>query len=179
MKLGDSFSALFGSMNILTVCLWTVGFILFCIEFFLPMRGVAYALGSVVLCTAFITRMLYGSAGEAYAFVFLTAVIIFAVHIVALGTQKRDWLRVARIEKAGERSRRLGNLIDKIGVATTDIDITGSATINDVNLVVHSDSRISAGEKVRIVRVSHDRITVDRVAAAEENAKQQDAPSAP
>ncbi|MCM1367236.1 MAG: hypothetical protein NC184_00245 [Roseburia sp.] len=168
MTLGDSFSALFGSINIFTVCLWTVGLTLFCIEFFQPMRGVAYVLGSAAMCAAFVTRMLYGSAGEAYVFVLMTAVLIFAVHIVALGTQKRDWLRVARIEKAGERSRKFGNLIDKIGVATTDIDLTGSVTINDVNLVVYSDSRIAAGEKVRIVRVSHDRITVGRVDASDE-----------
>lgn len=164
MALGNSFVALFDSMDILTVCLWTTGFILFCIEYFQPMHGVAYALGATVLSSAFITRMLHGSAGEAFVFVLLTSVLLFGVHIVALATQKRDWLRVARIEKAGERSRKFGNLINSIGVANTAIDLTGNVTINDINLVVYSESPIAAGDRVRITRVAHDKIIVERVA---------------
>ena len=58
----ESFKELFGSINMLTVCLWITGFILFCIEFFQPMHGVAYSLGLGLLGAAFISRMIYGSA---------------------------------------------------------------------------------------------------------------------
>lgn len=158
----QSFIALFESSTMLCVCLWITGFILFCIEFFQPMRGVAYVLGSALILCSFVTRMLYGSAGEAFFFVFLTSVLLFVVHISALATQKRDWLRVARMEKAGERRRKYGKLIDSVGVANTPIDLTGNVTINDVNLVVYSETPIMRGERVRITKITSDKIIVEK-----------------
>ncbi len=146
----------------LTACLWITGLILFCIEFFQPMHGVAYGLGLGLIGGAFVTRMIYGSAGEAFIFVLFTSILLFAVHIVALATQKRDWLRVARMEKAGERRRRYGKLIDSIGVANTPIDLTGNVTINDINLVVYSERPIMQGERVRITKIAFDKIIVEK-----------------
>lgn len=159
---GESIAALFQSTNILTVCLWTIGFVLFAVEYFQPMRGIAYFVGVLLMGAAFVTRMIYGSPGEAFVYVFFTSLLLFLVHIVALGTQKRDWLRVARLEKAGERRRRYGSLINSIGVANTPIDHTGNVTINDVNLVVYSEIPIPQGKKVRITKVTPDRIMVER-----------------
>ncbi len=161
--LAKSFSQLFDSMNMVTVCLWIVGFILFCVEFFQPMHGVMYILGGGLTAGAFVTRMVYGTAGEAFMFVLITAVLLFAVHCVSIATQKRDWLKVSRIEKAGERTRKYGSLIDHVGIANTSIDLTGNATINDVNLVVYSETPIKRGERVRITKITQDRITVERV----------------
>lgn len=163
MSLSQSITALFESMTMLSACLWITGFILFCVEFFQPMRGVAYALGTGLMCGAFVTRMLYGSAGEAFFFVLFTVVPLFAVHVVALATQKRDWLRVARMEKAGERRRKYGKLIDSIGVANTPIDLTGNVTINDINLVVYSETPIKQGDSVRITKITSDKIIVEKV----------------
>lgn len=163
----ESFKELFGSINMLTVCLWITGFILFCIEFFQPMHGVAYSLGLGLLGAAFISRMIYGSAGEAFMFVMLTCVLLFCVHIVSIATQKRDWLKVARIERAGARRRRYNALIDSVGVANTPIDLTGNATINDINLVVYSETPIKQGERVRITGITPDKIIVERVAQAD------------
>lgn len=165
MSPAQSFSSLFASMTMLTACLWITGLILFCVEFFQPMRGIAYALGAGLIVGAFVTRMIYGSAGEAFAFVLLTSVLLFAVHVVALITQKRDWLVAARLEKAGERRRRYGKLIDSVGIAVTPIDLTGNVTINDVNLVVYSDSPIEQGASVRITKITSDKILVERVTA--------------
>lgn len=162
MSPARSFVELFANMNMLTVCLWITGLILFCVEFFQPMHGVAYGLGMGLIGSAFVTRMIYGSAGEAFMFVIITAALLFAVHIVSLFMQKRDWLRVARIQRAGERSRRFGSLIDSIGVANTPIDLTGNVTINDVNLVVYSERPIARGERVRITRITADKIMVER-----------------
>ncbi len=158
----QSFVELFQSMTMLTACLWITGLILFCIEFFQPMHGVAYGLGLGLIGGAFVTRMIYGSAGEAFIFVLFTSILLFAVHIVALATQKRDWLRVARMEKAGERRRRYGKLIDSIGVANTPIDLTGNVTINDINLVVYSERPIMQGERVRITKIAFDKIIVEK-----------------
>lgn len=166
MNPGLCFISLFESMNTLTACLWITGLILFCVEFFQPMHGVAYSLGLGLIGAAFVTRMIYGSAGEAFVFVLITCVVLFCVHIIALITQKRDWLRVSRIEKTGERTRRYGKLIDSIGVAITPIDLTGSVNINDVNLVVYSDTPIEQGEKVRIVKIAVDKIIVERASAS-------------
>ena len=166
----ESFKELFGSINMLTVCLWITGFILFCIEFFRPMHGVAYSLGLGLLGAAFISRMIYGSAGEAFMFVMLTCVLLFCVHIVSIATQKRDWLKVARIERAGARRRRYNALIDSVGVANTPIDLTGNATINDINLVVYSETPIKQGERVRITGITPDKIIVERVAQADSEA---------
>jgi len=163
MSLSQSFVALFYSLNMLFVCLWTTGFVLFCIEFFQPMHGVAYSLGLGLIGAAFITRMIYGSAGEAFMFIFITSVLLYLVHVISLFTQKRDWLRVARIEKAGERRRRYDDLINSIGIANTPIDLTGNVTINNINLVVHSETPIAQGERVRITEIAHDKITVERV----------------
>ena len=162
MSLSQSFVALFDSLNMLFVCLWITGFVLFCVEFFQPMHGVAYSLGLGLLGTAFITRMINGSAGEAFMFIFITCALLFLVHVASLFTQKRDWLRVARIEKAGERKRKYDSLINSIGIANTPIDLTGNVTINNINLVVHSDTPIQQGESVRITNISQDRITVAR-----------------
>ena len=166
----ESFKELFGSINMLTVCLWITGFILFCIEFFQPMHGVAYSLGLGLLGAAFTSRMIYGSAGEAFMFVMLTCVLLFCVHIVSIATQKRDWLKVARIERAGARRRRYNALIDSVGVANTPIDLTGNATINDINLVVYSETPIKQGERVRITEITPDKIIVERVAQADSEA---------
>ena len=69
------------------------------------------------------------------------------------------------MEKAGERRRRYGKLIDSVGVAITPIDLTGNVTINDINLVVYSDSPIMQGESVRITKITSDKIIVERVTA--------------
>lgn len=163
MSLAQSFVELFSTMDMVSVCLWITGFILFCIEFFQPMHGVAYLLGVSLMGGAFCVRMVYGSAGEAFVFVLLTCVLLFGVHCVSLFTQKRDWLKVARMEKAGERSRKYGGLIDSVGVANTPIDLTGNATINDVNLVVYSFTPIMQGERVRITKITQDKIIVEKV----------------
>lgn len=161
MTFGESFVALFSSTDILTVCLWATGFILFVIEFFQPMHGVSYALGGSLMTASFVTRMLHGSAGEACVFVLLTAILLFGAHIAALA-QKKDWLRVARIERAGARRRRYDSLIGSIGIANTAINLKGNATINDINLVVCSDKPIDQGERVIIVQVTPDKIVVER-----------------
>lgn len=163
MSLAQSFVELFSNIDMISICLWITGFILFCIEFFQPMHGVAYILGVSLIGAAFCVRMVYGSAGEAFVFILLTSILLFAVHCVSLVTQKRDWLKVARMEKAGERSRKYGGLIDSIGIANTPIDLTGNATINDVNLVVYSFTPIMSGEKVKITKITQDKIIVERV----------------
>lgn len=163
MSLAQSFVELFSDIDMVSICLWITGFILFCIEFFQPMHGVAYILGVSLIGAAFCARMVYGSAGEAFVFILLTSVLLFAVHCVSLVTQRRDWLKVARLEKAGERSRKYGGLIDSMGVANTPIDLTGNATINDVNLVVYSFTPIMQGEKVKITKITQDKIIVERV----------------
>ena len=127
------------------------------------MHGVSYMLGPGLLVAAFGVRMVHGSAGEAFVFVLLTCVLLFAVHCVSLATQKRGWLKVARMEKAGARERKYGDLIDSIGVANTPIDLTGSAAIGDVNLVVFSFTPIKAGERVKIVKITPDKIIVEKV----------------
>ena len=165
MTIAKSIVSLFSSMTMLTACLWITGMILFFFFFFQPMRGIAYLLGGGLIVGAFVTRMIYGSAGEAFIFVLLTSVLLFAVHVVALITQKRDWLAAARLEKAGERRRRYGKLIDSVGIAITPIDLTGNVTINDINLVVYSDSPIMQGESVRITKITSDKIIVERVTA--------------
>lgn len=163
MSLAQSFVEFFSNVDMVSICLWITGFILFCIEFFQPMHGVAYALGVSLIGAAFCVRMVYGSAGESFVFILLTAVLLFAVHCVSLVTQRRDWLKVARMEKAGERSRKYGGLIDSIGVANTPIDLTGNATINDINLVVYSFTPIMQGEKVKITKITQEKIIVERV----------------
>ncbi len=163
MDLGESFVALFQSANMLTVTLWVVGFLLFAAELFQPMRGISYTMGVALIITAFVTQMLHGSAGEAFMFILLTCVMVFGIHILALATQKRLWLNVSRLERAGERRRKYDSLIDSVGVANTPIDLTGNVTINDVNLVVYSEKPIAAGETVKITRVTSDKIIVERV----------------
>ena len=163
MSPSESFVALFDSINMLTVTLWITGFILFCVEFFQPMHGVSYGLGMGLLCAAFISRMIYGSAGEAFMFVLITCILLFAVHTVSIATQKRDWLCVARIERAGERRRKYAVLINSVGIANTPIDLSGNATINDVNLIVYSETPISQGDSVRITQITQDKIMVERV----------------
>ena len=163
MTLAQSFEKLFATVDMVTLCLWITGFILFCIEFFQPMHGVAYLLGVGLLGAAFCVRMVYGSAGEAFVFILLTSALLFVVHCVSLATQKRGWLKVARMEKAGERKRKYGGLIDSIGVANTPIDLTGNATINDINLVVYSFTPIMQGERVKITKITRDKIIVEQV----------------
>lgn len=168
VEIWKSFVSLFAAANLLNVCLWTTGFILFSIEYFQPMRGVAYSLGLGLIGASFITHMIYGTAGEAFWFVFLTCVLMIAVHMVSLATQKRDWLKVARIARAGERSGKYDSLVGSVGVANTPIDLIGNVTVNDVNLVVFSERPIGVGENVRIVKVTPDKIIVEAVVTDEQ-----------
>lgn len=163
----ESFVALFRDTNMLTVCLWVCGAILFCVEFFQPMHGAAYLFGGALLGAAFVSRVIYGDAGVAFFFILLTAVMLFAVHALSLFTQKRDWLRAARIEKADRRSRRLNSLVGSVGTAVTPIDLAGNVRIDDINLAVCSEKPIAAGETVRIVGVSGDKIMVETVTVEE------------
>lgn len=163
MNIWESFVKLFQSANILTAALWVAGFVLFSIEFFQPMRKISYTVGVALLLTSFIMQMLHGSPGEAFIFVLLTCFVIFAVHVTSLAMQKRLWLSVSRLERAGERRRKYDSLIGSVGVANTPIDLTGNVTINDVNLVVYSESPIEAGESVRVTRVTSDKIMVECV----------------
>lgn len=163
MSPAESFVSLFRSMNMVTACLWITGMLLFCVEFFQPMRGVAYLLGSGLLAAAFVTRVVYGTAGIAFMFILVTAAVLFAVHFVALATQKREWLRVARIEKAGARTRKYDKLMGAVGTAITPIALTGNATVNDINIVVYSETPIESGASVRVIGISRDKIEVERV----------------
>lgn len=163
MTLAQSFTGLFESVHTVTMCLWITGLVLFCIEFFQPMRGVAYVLGVCLLGAAFSTRVVYGTAGQAFMFIFITATLLFGVHCVSLATQKRDWLRVARIEKADARSERYDKLLDSIGIAYTPIDPVGNVIVNDINIVAHSETPIMQGERVRVTNIASDKITVERV----------------
>lgn len=159
----ESFAALFGSIDIATVCLWVTGFILFAVEYFRPMHGLMYSFGITLFGAAFATRMTYGSPGEAFMYILITAVLMFAVHVVSLATQRRDWLAVARMKKSDEINRRYGNLIGSVGVASTEIDLTGNAAIDDLNLVVCSDTPIKQGERVRIINVTQNKIVVEQI----------------
>lgn len=163
MSPGESFVALFESMTMLTACLWVTGLILFAVEYFQPMRGLAYILGVLLLAAAFVSRVVYSTVGEAFFFLFITAIVLFATHAVSMYTQKRDWLRVARLKKVGERNRKYQTLVNSVGVANTPIDLTGNVVINDVNLVVSSEKPIPAGDKVRIVRFTPDKIIVENI----------------
>ena len=88
--------------------------------------------------------------------------------MVSLATQKRDWLKVARLARAGERSGKYDSLVGSIGVANTPIDLIGNVTVNDVNLVVFSERPIGVGENVRIVKVTPDKIIVEAAPTEEQ-----------
>ncbi len=163
MSIGESIIALCENSNILVVVLWITGLILFAVEFFQPMRGISYALGILLTVAAFVIRMIIGSPGEAFVFVWVTAVLMFVLHSVALFTKKRDWLRVSKMKRVGERSKRYGSLVGSAGVAITPIDLSGNVTVNDVNLAVYSEKPIPQGASVRIVRVDPDKIIVERI----------------
>ena len=157
------------SANILTISLWATGIVLFAAEFFQPMHKLGYTLGLSLVVASLVTHSFHGSAAQAFWFVFLTAIVIYAVHVVSVAICKRDWLRASRLEQASERSRKYGMLAaGSVGIASSPINLTGSATINDVNLVVYSETPISAGERVRISRVTRDKIIVERVDPATE-----------
>ncbi len=154
---------LFGSANILTVGLWVTGTVLFAAEFFQPMHKLGYTLGLSLVAAAFVTQVLHGSAAQAFWFVFLTVIVMYAVHVVSIAICKRDWLNASRIERNSERSRKYGSLAaGSVGIASSPINLTGSATINDINLVVYSETPINVGERVRIARVTRDKIIVER-----------------
>ncbi|MCH5160948.1 MAG: hypothetical protein J1G04_02855 [Clostridiales bacterium] len=151
------------SANILTMSLWVTGIVLFAAEFFQPMHKLGYTLGLLLVVAAFVTHTLHGTVAQAFWFVFLTVIVIYVVHIVSVVICKRDWLNASRIGRARERSRKFGTLAaGSVGIAISPINLTGSATINDINLVVYSETPISAGERVRITRVTRDRIIVER-----------------
>lgn len=163
MTPAQCFVELFSNMHMVTVCLWITGLILFCVEFFQPMHGVAYGVGIGLIAAAIVTRAVNGSAGIVFMFVLITAALLFAVHCVSLVTQKREWLKVARIEKAGARTRKYDMLMGAVGIANTPIDLTGNVTINDINIVVYSETPIERGAAVRVMQITPDKIIVERV----------------
>ena len=163
MNVWSGFNELFSTASILTISLWVTGIVLFSAEFFQPMHKLGYVLGGSLIVAAFVTQAVHGSAAQAFWFVFLTVIVAYAVHVVSVAICKRDWLYASRLERASERSRKYGTLsAGSVGIASSPINLTGSATINDVNLVVYSETPIAVGERVRISRVTRDKIIVER-----------------
>lgn len=163
MSLGESFSLLFTQVGYTMIVFWLCGIVLVMIEFYQPMKKISYILGAVTLfATLAIVAVVTESAGACFAFVFLTVSLLMLLHILMLYTHKRRWLAVAAVKK-GAKTVAISRLIDKEGIATTDISPNGHVTVEDTNLFVSSETPIARGDKIVIRGVREGRVQVEKI----------------
>ena len=155
---------LFQNMSVTTFMLVTLGIMLIVVEFFQPSHRFPTYCGIVLIALGITLRMLGGGTFiMLFYMLFFCTVIIFAVHIIMLATQKKAWLTQSlalKLESSISEEDEYSHLLGRDGIATTDIDGSGHITVEDVILLVTGDEFISKGTKVRIVRVSGDSVRV-------------------
>lgn len=162
MTLSESFTVLFSELNSISVSLWICGIVLIVIEFYQNCRGVSAILGTLCSIAACVVAVITtGSIGASFVFVFLTVIILYSAHVLMLATQKYRWLKTAAGKKSGH-TREYMHLINREGIATTEINPTGHIAVGDTNLFVSSVAAIEKGETVKIVTVADDKIIVKR-----------------
>ena len=161
--------------SIATVILLGLGLMLIIVEFFQPARGIPSYCGIVLSLCGIVIRMLKsdGTFIMLFYMLFGCALILLVAHVFLSLRQKKAWLTQSlaiKLEKAmnDDGIDDYEDLIDKIGTATTDIDENGHVTLGDINLYVASDTFIEKGSKVRVVRVSDDKIEVEAVEPSNE-----------
>lgn len=161
MDLGSCFAKLFMMFNTVTVTLWLVGLALLVLEFYQPTRKICALCGTLCLCASLaILAIQSTNIGVCFAFVFLTLILLFVVHLVMLVLQKGRWLIAAAGKNTGSHTKNYVSLVNREGVATTEINPTGHIAVGDTNLFVMCEQVVAAGEAVKIVRVTDDKIYV-------------------
>ncbi len=173
--MGSSFIELFEGMSVSAFMCLTLGLMFVVIEFFQTTNGFAASCGSALIIAGTVIRMLAsGSVGVLFWIAFFVAVILFAAHSVALFTQKRNWLvqsLTLALDESPVMTRGSGYayLKNLTGVATTDIDLTGHVSINDVNFFVSSKTPIEKGSLVRVIGVDDENVFVERLLSVGED----------
>ena len=167
--MGSSFIELFEGMSVSAFMCIALGLMLVIIEFYQTTKGFAVGCGSALIATGTVIRMLTaGTLGILFWIVFFVAVILLSAHSVMLFTQKRNWLVQSLTLALNEspvmmRGAGYSYLKNLTGVATTDINLTGHVSINDVNFFVCSKTPIEKGGLVRVLDVDGENIIVEQL----------------
>lgn len=170
-SLGGDISALFSQMSIVALMCLFLGVILIAVEFFQSTRGVSLVLGIVLLATGIVLRMLAdGSVGMLFIMLFAVAAIVFALHILMLVLQKRDWLSASLMltdfsEVSG--AEKYAQLVGREGITTTAVMPEGHMSMNETNFYVTSLVPIEKGVKVRVTQVDGSSIIVEPIEETE------------
>ncbi len=173
--MGNSFIELFEGMSVSAFMCLSLGLMLVIVEFFQTTNRFAAICGSVLIVAGTVIRMLAdGSVGILFWITFSVAVILLVAHSVMLFTQKRNWLvhsLTLALDESPVMMRGAGYsyLKNLTGVATTDINLTGHVSINDVNFFVSSKTPIEKGSLVRVLDVDDENVFVERLLSVGED----------
>ncbi len=157
---------LFADMSIVVLFMILIGLMFLIIELFQPSKGLFAIGGAILVITGIVFRMLGGgTVTMLFLMVFFVCVTLMSAHVIMLYTQKKLWLYQSlnlAINCQSSESEEYKYLIGQIGVATSDIKINGTISINDVNFHVQCDSFIGKGELVRVVKVDTKNIFIEK-----------------
>lgn len=168
LSFGAQFIELFAQMSVVTyICLLT-GLMLIIVEFFQPSRGIFGYSGLTLLILGIVVRMIgRGTVAMLFMMVFFSVAVILIAHTVMLWRHKREWLThslaLAITDTDIKQLTNYSFLLNREGIASTDIDKKGHMTINEINFYVSSANFIPKGTRVRVTDVRGDKIQVSAV----------------
>lgn len=168
MSMANSFVELFSDMTIAPASCLIIGVMFVIIELYQSSKGVMAGIGVLLIITGITLRMVSGPHFGVFFLLVLGAVFpILVAHILLLVRQKKPWLvqslQLALNNNLTGEDVNYNYLVDLIGESTTDINQTGSITINDVTFLVASSVFIEKNSKVRVVEVDNDKIFVEKI----------------
>jgi membrane-bound ClpP family serine protease len=176
VKLVDVIVEFVTGFGVLAVSVLAVGLMLVVIEMFRsPRRRALGIAGGVLIVAGIVLRMLNGG-DTAVLFLLLLSIgtVLLAAHLLILRVQKRRWLyQSLRLALERERERNAGIthtlsrefILGQSGVAVTDINGEGNVVIDGITVLVHAQSYIERGCRVRVRLVENGKVFVEKTDA--------------
>lgn len=166
----DEFVRLFTEMGVAAGVCIVLGLILVIIEIFQPGFGVFGGLGTLLIITGIVIRMLQGgSLLMLFIMIFIVIVILLGAFMIMVRSMKYGWLSRTDLIQTGaavgfersEATKDFSDLLNQTGKTTTPLRPSGKAIISGTEYdVVAQGAFISSEREIKVVEVEGIRIVV-------------------
>ena len=164
----------FTGMPLLAVIALILGIIFIILEIFVPGFRVFGVIGAILSIAGIVIRVLVNDGSpfiQIFLLVFIISIIILTAFLILVKTGKKGWLERSPLinKKAEKEVDELGetinydNLVGKLGVALSNIEPEGKASIDGINYQVVSEGfYIKQGEGIAVISVEGEKIFIER-----------------
>lgn len=167
----------FSNMTWPVILCLIVGLVFMFIEIFQPGFGVFGGIGLLLTVLGIVLRAIFSKPednilAQIFILLFILTIIIIAGFIIMVRSAKMGWLsRSPLIEKSTAVSTGISEgtmdytmLIDKLGIASTDLRPVGKINIDGEIFDAQAESfYISKGEGIKVIDIEGGKITVRRI----------------